>query len=778
MNNELKRYNDQSENIQKNIEKKLKDIKEGPKYIKIAESFFHNDQKRGYENFQSFLNEIEKLKDEAALLKNTKDIIAKIETSYLTVLLKIIKFNVNKVDLILNDKNLDYKMNEFEKINNNIKFFLYNYKDKDVLIPQFEDSFKKIDALTTKFILLNQNNKDINSSINNNIELKELSIEGEIEKYFVENYFNRDSMIGINEVTAELNSLKELGIKLVENNLASKLPEIEKRFRLLVNSHSQKILEFFEENDFLFRKNTLFRAKKNLNEIMPLLTVFENEVISNVNEKDNYTYNFIKINELVDKLWKISHIPTEIQQEVKQNNTLENEKLAQTGHIEKKKAIIQKNDAIIKAKEFNFKEIVFELRKKYELILPKANATELSKEEFDNEIIKILSANISSIEKVNILKDLEKQKLFGANQISFENLSPIQSLNLFQECLKNNLINKNNFEQKFEELFFKNINLLDYNHKTYLEPATNDIIEFILNTDKILLQKNFGYNIKIKLNKFSSNNIDLTSSLKELIKKAYREDTISTNSKEIVSPQNYSIIIKEVINEINSFKNLDELVSVFHQKMIEKQINLNLINKQKFGLSLLNALKLNNISNFDNVNLTSKNFTDYLYSILKSSQTFNIDPKSLITKELEISKSSLTDNNLTLNYNLFLANINTDTNYTKLRNIVIGHAWEKHKYQFESIGIKNQFDLYKIILETVFSKTTDKRTKQKEELMDNENKNHVFTAYINKSIVPQKMNDKRKFALLITIDDLNNDNGSAYLAPLEDIDNTYKKVLT
>jgi hypothetical protein len=429
-------------------------------------------------------------------------------------------------------------------------------------------------------------------------------------------------------------------------------------------------------------------------------------------------------------------------------------------------------------------EVITEGRKRFGLPVKQGQYRDISRETFVEEIRKILVVSgFSGVQKVDFLLELNSQRLFEKSMIDVKGLNPVMSYALLRELYRSSLFDRTDLEVYLKALLFQNTNLLDYSHTSYFEPALPDMISFFWEIAEISRQKRDGFELasyvqNLELVKYTLKNelLDILAAMNDGQDPEERNAPMDAQKERRL--QNWAIThIMDYFRDNSEFSDLDSLFDSLFDYLKENNVGLRNISLGRIFGALKAALAKVEIIKNQGIDYLDQDFAEYVGKLLRTCLFMDLSPTALIAKEYAFIDPkrkftfSLEDDYKADALNRYLSG----TSMAKLRNIVTGHAWEKHFKEFHLLRINTPQEFYDMVLKTVYSDSTDKRTKQKTEFENDVIKNHVFTAYINHEIAENRKGDKRKFALIVTVDDLGRDNGSVYVAPESYIDETYPR---
>jgi hypothetical protein len=417
---------------------------------------------------------------------------------------------------------------------------------------------------------------------------------------------------------------------------------------------------------------------------------------------------------------------------------------------------------------------------KFNIVIPPKSTKVMTEDQIESNIAKILGAKGSSADKISFLKQLNTKGYYNIDTLDMEQYDEIVSFGLLKTAYSEGLITIDELTAKLKTLMFNNRFLHDFTYTSYIEPVLPMINDLFQELVRIAQKKGETLDLYSIFNGVELVNGPMKRQLLAIINNPNSSD--AWNSDKLPSYAEITrreIIAKTSINQFfvenPNFESIPDMVDELYTSLDSNNVNLRNVRIDKLVKHLKSKLKEIPANPNHSFSIASNEFAIYISNLLKSSLAFDIKPSELIHLESKATTSTSVKSNVNFDYMTYLRDQSSPKSLDKLRSIVTGHGWDKHKDQFKLLGINSSLELYQAVLATVYSKNADQRQKTVDKFVDTD-MDHIFTAYVNTKIVKQRPNDPRDFALLICIDGVNSDNGSVYIAPLDYINKTYPKI--
>jgi hypothetical protein len=417
---------------------------------------------------------------------------------------------------------------------------------------------------------------------------------------------------------------------------------------------------------------------------------------------------------------------------------------------------------------------------KFNIVIPPKGVNGMTEEQIQSNIARILGAKGSSADKISFLKQLKTKGYYNIDTLDMVQYDEVISFGLLKTAYSEGLLTIDELTIKLKTLMFNNRYLHDFTYTSFIEPVLPMINVMFQELVALAQKKGESLDLYSIFAGVELVNGPMKRQLLAIIdnpntSEAWTSDKLPSNAEIFRREINAKTSINQYFVENSNFESIPNMVDELYSSLDGKDVNLRSIRIDKLVKHLKSKFKEIPTNPNHSFPIASTEFAIYISNLLKSSLAFGITPSELIDLETKATTTTEIKSDVNFDYMTYLRDQSSPKSLDKLRSIVTGHGWDKHKDQFKLLGINSSLELYQAVLATVYSKNADQRQKTVDRFVETD-MDHIFTAYVNTKIVKQRQDDPREFALLICIDGVNSDNGSVYIAPLDYINKTYPKI--
>ena len=554
-NSDMKKYEEQISNLNKNIQKLINKNNELSKELSEKEKIYENEKNKSKYLIEEYEKKLKSVKEDHDYIENKSNEIQneenenmeQLKTNYESHIAEL-KSNFSKDELIIKS-NIEKYLNSIKKTNDELTQLKNEYGDLVKKLNDLKEKNSKDKTDQTNYIkILEENNKRILSQYeqcvkeNNNLKASQsneiLRLNSESEQKIVS--FSKDNETIINDIERKKSEKSEIITKLKNKlfNLESQIPKLQKE---------QQDLEK-EINDQNTQNENL--KKKNDDQILNLKESHEKEV-EELKKQCNEDLERNKIdleNNLEYAKKECEQQKEELLQKLEENKefNLQHQQELIDMYNEKIKILEQVKDE--KIEDLNIE--INESQKEHEEYEKDA---EEEKKETEKEIDK-LNSELSNTNKILSLIQVEHEKIMKANKENFKKEKEKLEQILYELLQKYNKTNINiSLNQKVNDDLNNDINKI------------NDKIDNIKNKiEDIKIEKENTLNeLESELKKLNLKLINAQNDFNEKMALKDQEMEYSTNQ------------IEENQKELNEFK------SSFEDKILQcKEILINDFDKQ------------------------------------------------------------------------------------------------------------------------------------------------------------------------------------------------------